>query len=130
MNILFFLIPKINVVCVKQDYTLRQALEKMHAHRYSVIPIVTRSGEYVGTLSEGDILWFLKEHQNLDLNATDDIKITDIERYRSYSSINVMQNMEDLIHIATVLSPILLLKLKIKKKKNNKHRCVLLYLLK
>lgn len=101
MNILFFLIPKINVVCVKQDYTLRQALEKMHAHRYSVIPIVTRSGEYVGTLSEGDILLFLKEHQNLDLNATDDIKITDIERYRSYSSINVMQNMEDLIHIAT-----------------------------
>ena len=34
------------------------------------------------------------------------------------------------LSLVKVLSPILLLKLKIKKKKNNKHRCVLLYLLK
>ncbi|MEG0305667.1 MAG: CBS domain-containing protein, partial [Oscillospiraceae bacterium] len=40
MNILFFLTPKNDVAFLYDDFTLRQALEKMEHHRYSSIPIL------------------------------------------------------------------------------------------
>ena len=40
MNILFFLTPKSEVAYIYEDYTMRQALEKMEYHRYSSIPII------------------------------------------------------------------------------------------
>ena len=55
MNLLFFLTPKTEVAFLYDDFTLRQAIEKMEYHRYSAIPILNRKGEYVGTITEGDI---------------------------------------------------------------------------
>mgnify|MGYP000572861622 CR=1 FL=1 len=45
MNILFFLTPKQDVAFLYDDFTLRQALEKMEYHRYSSIPMLNRKGE-------------------------------------------------------------------------------------
>ena len=68
MNILFFLTPKSEVAYISEDDTLRQALEKMEYHKYSAVPIVSRTGRYVGTLTEGDLLWGDSKNQfNLDL---------------------------------------------------------------
>ena len=55
MNLLFFLTPKAEVAYLYDDFTLRQAIEKMEYHRYSSIPILNRKGEYVGTITEGDM---------------------------------------------------------------------------
>lgn len=60
MNILFFLSPKQDLMYVYDDFTLRQTLEKWENNRYASIPVLNRRGEYVGTLTEGDILWGLK----------------------------------------------------------------------
>ena len=40
MNVLFFLTPKENVAYIYEDYTVRQALEKMKYYHYSAIPII------------------------------------------------------------------------------------------
>ena len=64
MNILFFLSPKQYLMYVYDDFTLRQTLEKWENNRYASIPVLNRRGEYVGTLTEGDILWGLKKYQN------------------------------------------------------------------
>ena len=64
MNLLFFLTPKAEVAYLYDDFTLRQAIEKMEYHRYSSIPILNRKGEYVGTITEGDILWAVKRNYN------------------------------------------------------------------
>lgn len=56
MNILFFLTPKSEVAYISEEDTLRQALEKMEYHKYSAIPIISRTGRYIGTLTEGDLL--------------------------------------------------------------------------
>lgn len=61
MNVLFFLTPKENVAYIYEDYTVRQALEKMKYYHYSAIPIIDREGHYVGTVTEGDFLWGLLE---------------------------------------------------------------------
>ena len=52
-----FLIPKHKVIYVYDDYTVQEALEKIKPIRFSAIPILDRKGHYVGTLSEGDLLW-------------------------------------------------------------------------
>ena len=50
MNIAYFLLPKNSVAYLYDDYTFRQGLEKMRYHGYTAIPVITRSGTYVGTL--------------------------------------------------------------------------------
>lgn len=61
MNILFFLTPKSEVQYIYNDDTLRQVLEKMEYHRYSAIPMITKQGKYVGTITDGDLLWAIKD---------------------------------------------------------------------
>ncbi|MGN1180314.1 MAG: CBS domain-containing protein, partial [Suilimivivens sp.] len=66
MNILFFLTPKNEVAFVYDTDSLRQALEKMEHHSYSAVPIISKEdGRYVGTLTEGDLLWNIKDRNNL-----------------------------------------------------------------
>ena len=45
MNILLFLTPKRDVEYLFDDYSIRQALEKMEYHRYTAIPILNKKGE-------------------------------------------------------------------------------------
>lgn len=101
MNILFFLTPKSETAYVYDTDTLRQALEKMENHRYSAIPIIGREdGQYVGTLTEGDLLWYIKEQGNLSLRKAEDISIMSIERNRDNEPVDVDVNMEDLLNKA------------------------------
>ena len=74
MNIAFFLTPKNEVVCENQDATMRQVMEKMEHYGYTAIPIIDREGKYVGTLTEGDLLWKLKNTHNLNFKNTESVK--------------------------------------------------------
>ena len=78
MNILFFLKPKAEVAFVYDYHTLRQAMEIMEYHKYSSIPMINREGKYVGTITEGDLLWGLKKLNILNLKEAEDIAITKI----------------------------------------------------
>ena len=59
-NILFFLTPKAMCVYLYDDFTIRQALEKMESAGYAALPILNKRGEYRGTLTEGDLMWAIK----------------------------------------------------------------------
>ncbi len=97
MNILFYLTPKSEVMYLFDDYSVRQAMEKMEYHKYSAVPIINHAGAYVGTLTEGDILWELKRRQTVDLHEIEDIKIRTLQRKRDNQPVNVNCNIEDLI---------------------------------
>ena len=100
MNILFFLSPKQDLMYVYDDFTLRQTLEKWENNRYASIPVLNRKGEYVGTLTEGDILWGLKKFHGLDLEAAEDIPIRDFAHKRDYKAVTVTTSMDQLIEAA------------------------------
>ena len=51
MNILFYLVPKSEIAYIYDDYTVRQAMEKLEYYRYSSVPIINRKGSYVGSLT-------------------------------------------------------------------------------
>lgn len=97
MNILFFLTPKSEVAYINEDDTLRQALEKMEHHRYSAIPIISKTGRYVGTLTEGDLLWGIKNQYNLDLKGAEKISVMSIHRRLDNRPVKAGADMEDLL---------------------------------
>ena len=97
MNILFFLKPKSEVAYIYDYHTLRQALEIMEYHKYSSVPILNKEGEYVGTITEGDLLWSLKRWNLLNLKDAEDISIMKIDRRLDYLSVSAESDMEDLI---------------------------------
>lgn len=66
MNIAFFLTPKNEVVYENQESSMRQVMEKMEYHGYTAIPLIDKNGKYVGTLTEGDLLWKLKNTPELN----------------------------------------------------------------
>lgn len=99
MNVLFWLTPKEKVSFIHSDSTLRQTLEKMELNRYSAIPILDKKGHYYGTISEGDLLWYIKENQ-VDFKDTENIKLKDIPRNKDNQKITVETQMEDIYHVA------------------------------
>ena len=100
-NILFFLTPKAMCAFVRDDYTVRQALEKMESSGYAALPILSRSGEYKGTLTEGDLLWALKNMCNMDMRQAQTHRIMEIARRKDNVPVRVTTSMHDLIERAT-----------------------------
>ena len=79
------------------DDTIRQALEKMEHHRYAAVPVLEHSGKYVGTITEGDLLWGIKNQYNLNLKAAEDVPVSVIRRRADYQPVSGKSRMEDLI---------------------------------
>lgn len=97
MNILFFLKPKGECVYVYDEDSLRQVLDVMEANRYTSIPMISKkTGAYKGTITEGDLLWYIKNQCNLNLQSAKDIRIKDIKRHRDNQPVSVGAKMEDL----------------------------------
>ncbi len=99
-NILFFLLPKAMCAYVYDDYTIRQALEKMESAGYAALPILNRRGEYRGTITEGDLLWALKNICYMDMRQAEARRIMELERRRDYIPVRVTTDMHDLIERA------------------------------
>lgn len=97
MNILFFLTPKSEVAFIYDDQTLRQALEIMEHHRYTAVPMINKQGKYIGTITEGDMLWGIKNEYNLSLREAEHVPVTAIPRRSDNRPVSIDATMEDLI---------------------------------
>ena len=100
-NILFFLTPKAMCAHLQDDFTLRQALEKMESAGYSALPIINRRGEYRGTLTEGDLLWALKNLCYMDMRQAEAHRIMQIAHRRDNIPVRVTTSMQDLVERAS-----------------------------
>ena len=96
-NILFFLTPKAMCSFLYDDFTLRQALEKMESAGYAALPILNKRGEYRGALTEGDLLWALKNMCYMDMRQAEARRITEISRRKEYLPVRVTTSMHDLV---------------------------------
>lgn len=103
MNIAFFLLPKQEVACVTLDSTLRQTLERMEFHRYTAVPILNRNGEYAGTVTEGDLLWYMKESEGrVTFENASKFSLRDVPLRMNNRPVSIDADMEDLINLAKV----------------------------
>lgn len=99
-NILFFLTPKAMCVYLHDDYTIRQALEKMEAAGHSALPILNKRGEYRGTLTQGDVLWAMKNMCYMDMRQAEAHRIMEIARRKDNIPVRVTTSMHDLVERA------------------------------
>lgn len=97
MNIAFFLTPKSEIIYETTDATMRQVLEKMEHHTYSAIPLIDKSGKYVGSITEGDLLWKLKNTPGLTIMGTNKVSIKDVKRHTRSNSVSINSNIIDLV---------------------------------
>lgn len=97
MNLLFFLTPKANCAYLYDDYSLRQAIERMENSGYSALPILSKSGQYRGTLNEGDLLWAVKNLCDLDLREAENYGIMTIAHRRDNEAVPVTADMKTLL---------------------------------
>ena len=100
-NILFFLTPKAMCAFVYDDFTVRQAIEKMEASGFAALPILNKKGEYRGTLTEGDLLWAMKNLCYMDMRQAEARKIMEIDRRRDNKPVKVTANMYNLVSRAS-----------------------------
>lgn len=103
MNIAYFLHPKNTVAFLYDDCTFRQGLEKMRHHGYTAIPVISREGQYIGTISEGDFLWRLLDtgaNQGVTKRDLEQLRIRDILQSGTYPAVPITVTMENLLQSA------------------------------
>ncbi len=101
MNILFFLTPKSEVDCVYEDDNLREALSRMESRQFTTIPIINeKTGRYVGTLSEGDLLRDIAKREDTVLKLEEEKPVMKVKRKRDYRCVRASSDMEELVDSA------------------------------
>jgi CBS domain-containing protein len=99
-NILFFLTPKAMCSYINDDASIRQALEKMESAGYTSLPILSKRGEYRGSLTKGDLLWALKNVCYMDMRQAEARRISEITRRRNNLPVRVNTGMHDIVERA------------------------------
>jgi CBS domain-containing protein len=100
MKIAFFLTPKEKVTFLFLNSTMRHALELMEANRFTAVPLIDEKGKYAGTLTEGDLLWKMKNTPDLTFAGTTKVTLEDVPRQVVNSPVKINAEMEDLLSLA------------------------------
>ncbi len=100
MNVLMLLKPKDTVHYIYDYSTLRQGLEKMRAHSYTALPVINLEGKYVGTVSEGDFLYYILERHESGMKSQEKHNIRDILRRGFNPAVRIDVTMEELLERA------------------------------
>ena len=99
-NILAFLTPKSETLYLDSDSTIRQTLESFDYYKYSVVPLLDEEGKYITTISEGDILRYIKNDAYFDIRIAESVKVEQIEKYRPYKALTIFSSAEEVIKLS------------------------------
>lgn len=77
-------------------------MEKMEYHRYTAIPLIDEQGKYAGTLTEGDLLWKMKNTPGLTFEGTEKIYLSEVPRRITNNPVRIGAEIEDLLSLAIV----------------------------
>lgn len=98
MNILFFITPKINVSCLDDSLSVRQAIELFRAHGYTAMPMISKEdGTYLGTISEGDLLWNIVNNNYYNIKDLEDVKLKTILKTNFMPAVKVDAKVDDVL---------------------------------
>ena len=96
MNVAFFLIPKSHVAYLTEGSSFRQGMEKLRRYGYTAIPVVAGDGRYLGSVSEGDLLWNIMSLGSIASDDLEDARIDQIVSDRT-PPVGVNTPVEDLM---------------------------------
>lgn len=73
----------------------------MEHHSYSAVPLVDDQGCYAGTVTEGDLLWKLKNTEGLDISGMEKIMVQDIACHVKNKPVRIDSRIVDLLSVAS-----------------------------
>lgn len=97
MQVAFFLIPKAESSYLLDNFTLRQALEKMEYHHYTAMPVLNSEGYYQYSLFIDDCLWAFKNAPELKFIDAERIPISSIKTSRQVEPVNISTSFDELM---------------------------------
>ncbi|HBM99535.1 MAG TPA: CBS domain-containing protein [Ruminococcus sp.] len=101
MNVIKLLKTKDTVKYIYSKNTLRQGLEKMRANSYTAIPVITKEdGKYVGTVSEGDFLYYILDVGSEGMKEQEKYYVSDILRKNFNPAVRIDVTMDELLERA------------------------------
>ena len=77
--------------------SIRQVLEVIEHYRFTTIPLLSKDGKFIGTITEGDLLFYVKDHPFKSISEFNNVNILEVKRHRDYLPINSNHDMVDLI---------------------------------
>ncbi|MMZ62032.1 CBS domain protein [compost metagenome] len=75
----------------------------MEYHRFTAVPILDKDGKYIGTVTEGDLLWHMKDSGGkITFENSSKFLLKDVPLRVHNKPVSIEANMEDLINLAKV----------------------------
>lgn len=100
MDIKSFLYPKNEVSYIMTSSNMKEALDTLEACQYTAIPILDDNGVYIGTLSEGDLLWKLKATPGLGFDNLHEIPVVSIKKRMKIEYVAIGADLDDMLALA------------------------------
>ncbi|WP_342556227.1 CBS domain-containing protein [Paenibacillus sp. FSL R7-0652] len=100
MEISYFLLPKAEVAYIKSTASMKDAIEQLESHHYTAIPVIDPDGKYVATLSEGDLLWKMRNTPGLTFDNMDQVQVQEISNRIYNECVYIEAEMEDMLTLA------------------------------
>lgn len=92
MNIAFFLTPKANVCHMLSTISIAKGIDVLRECGYTAVPVIDKSGAYIGVASEGDFLWHL-----LDAGGKKVESVGEIINKDKYRAVPITATMDELL---------------------------------
>ncbi len=106
MNIASFILPKSEVIYLRDNMTIRQGLEKLKHTTYTAVPVIDCEDRYVGVVGLGDFLWNILESneqlENVTMKHVEQMTLRDIIQHGRIKAVCIDTNMEQLLGQAQV----------------------------
>jgi len=99
MNLLFLLKPKNSVDFIYADDSMRKGLAKLRTSGYTAAPVVTREGKYMGTVTEGDFLWYLRDTTEPLEEIVNEVYVEQITRENWNQPVHISATMDELLEL-------------------------------
>ena len=100
MNIFPYLTPKNNTYYIVDNISVRQAIEKFDFYKFSVVPVIDENGKYINSISEGDLLCFIKNNNPISLKDLEKIPLFEVPRYRTYECLSISSTFDEILNLS------------------------------
>ena len=100
MNIFPYLTPKNNTYYIIDNLSVRQAIEKFDFYKFSVVPVIDENGKYINSISEGDLLSFIKNNNPISLKDLEKIPLFEVSRYRTYECLSISSTFDEILNLS------------------------------
>ncbi len=73
----------------------------MRHHGYKALPVIDEEGRYVGTVTEGDFLWYILDNNSSgDIRENEELFIRDIIKRDRGQPVRINASMKELLQLA------------------------------